>query len=153
MCRASKREPMAYSSLLRQLDTVHANPEAMPARLIRSRLAEACVPSACATALDSISTAVDACSGGQAISEGHGETLSRVPCELASAWGQPGPSLRASAAICPRCSRVASPVPCKLTELTALDCISTAVDACNCGHAISEGHGEYCRVPGELASA
>ena len=39
MWPARQREPMAYSSLLRQLDTVHADPEAMPARLIRSKLA------------------------------------------------------------------------------------------------------------------
>ena len=39
MWPASEREHIAYSSLLRRLDRVHADPEAMQARLIRSRLA------------------------------------------------------------------------------------------------------------------
>ena len=39
MWPATEREQIAYSSLLRRPDTVHANLEAMPPRLIRSRLA------------------------------------------------------------------------------------------------------------------
>ena len=51
MWPASERVPMAYTSLLRQLEAALDDPEAMPsAGLIRSRLAQACVPSACATA-------------------------------------------------------------------------------------------------------
>ena len=44
MCPACEREQIAYSSLLRRLETAHADPEAMQPRLIRSRLASACVP-------------------------------------------------------------------------------------------------------------
>ena len=57
MWPASEREPMAYSSLLRQLEAALDDPEAMPTRLIRSRLAQACVPSACATACPPIAYA------------------------------------------------------------------------------------------------
>ena len=41
-----EREQIAYSSLLRWLHIVHADHEAMTARLVRSRLALACVPPA-----------------------------------------------------------------------------------------------------------
>ena len=47
---ATEREQIACSSLLRRPETVHADPKAMQARLIRGRLASACVPPACATA-------------------------------------------------------------------------------------------------------
>ena len=50
MWAASGRKGTAYSSLLRRLDAVHTDREAMQARLSRSRLAEACVPPARATA-------------------------------------------------------------------------------------------------------
>ena len=39
MSPACEREQIAYSSLLRRPDTVRADPEAMQARLVRSRLA------------------------------------------------------------------------------------------------------------------
>ena len=39
MWPACEREQIAYSSLLRRPETVHADPEAMQARLIRGRLA------------------------------------------------------------------------------------------------------------------
>ena len=39
MYKATEREAIAYCSLLRRPDAVHADPEAMLARLIRSRLA------------------------------------------------------------------------------------------------------------------
>ena len=50
MWPACEREQIAYSSLLRRSETAHADLKAMQARLIRSRLASACVPPARATA-------------------------------------------------------------------------------------------------------
>ena len=70
MFSATEGEQIACSSLLRRSDTVHAKPEAMSVRLIRSRLALACVSPAHASAAHGPSPTIQDC---DAVASHHGD--------------------------------------------------------------------------------
>ena len=96
MTLALQRESTAYRSLLMRLGAVLADPEPMPARLVRGCIALAFT--ACVLAVACSHRLADTVQSGQL--SYMALALQSLPGELVSAQGQPGPPPVASAVIC-----------------------------------------------------